>query len=64
MKGKGGVKELRALAMHAAIERWSEAKLMAFAKGVGVDLLNGAKAEDYERVLGELKKARRVGARV
>jgi len=63
MKGKGGVKELRALAMHAAIERWSEAKLMAFAKGVGVDLLNGAKAEDFERVLGEMKKARGVGAR-
>ena len=63
MKGKGGVKELRALAMHAAIEKWSEAKLMAFAKGVRVDLLNGAKAEDFERVLSEIKKTRGVGAR-
>jgi hypothetical protein len=64
MKGKGGVKELRALAMHAAVERWSEGKLLAFAKGVGVDLLNGAKAEDFERVLGEMKKARGVGSRL
>lgn len=61
LKGKQGVKELKALAMHAAVEKWTEGKLLAFAKGVGVDLLNGAKAEDYTRVLEEIKRTRGAG---
>lgn len=61
MKGKPGVKEFRALAMHALIEGWKEEKLSAFARGLGIDLFNGAKAEDYQRVLEEIKRVRGVG---
>ena len=61
MKGKQGVKELKQFFGHCAVLQWDWAQVLEFAKGQGVDLLNGLSKAYCVKLRDMVKQQREVG---